>query len=164
MNSGCSGSMLWMLFDQQWPNNHTTNNDSFVDGDHRCGVASVLTKTKVPHLSYYAFGLLSRYTGGWGSKVYKGTYSPNLQATLNKLPDGNFTVVVVNNKARADSFTLEFEKPLQKTLHRHRFDPAVLVPDDTATLPGIDAEIKVESQLQDEIAPYSVTVYTTIED
>lgn len=164
MNSGCSGSMLWTLFDQQWPNNHTTNNDSFVDGDHRCGVAPVLTKTKVPHLSYYAFGLLSRYTGGWGSKVYKGTYSLNLQATLNELPDGNFTVVVVNNKARADSFTLEFEKPLQKTLHRHRFNPAVLVPDDTATLPGIDAEIKVESQLQDDIAPYSVTVYTTIED
>lgn len=164
MNCGCNGSLIWTLFDQQWPNNHTTNNDSFVDGDHRCGTASVLTTTKVPHLSYYAFGLLSRYTGGLGSKVYAGLNGENLHATMNVLPDGNVTVVVVNNKPAADEFILEFEQPLQKKLYRHSFDPAVLVPDETATLPGIDAELQVESTLQDSLAPYSVAVYTTLKD
>ena len=64
-------TLLWTLFDQQWPNNHTYNNDSVVDGDHRCGCMPILTRSLVPHLGYYAITLLSRYTDE-GSKIYKG--------------------------------------------------------------------------------------------
>lgn len=164
MNSGCNGSMLWTLFDQQWPNCHTTNSDSFVNGDHQCGVAPLLSKSLIPHLSYYAFGLLSRYTGGWGSKVYKGVGTQNLHTTMNILPDGNITLVVVNNKATSDEFVVNFDLAVNKTLYRHCFDPSAVVPNSQAILPGVDAEFKVEKTLKDSIRPFSVTIYTSCND
>ena len=98
MNSGCRTSLLWTIFDQQWPNNHTYNNDSFVDGDHRCGVMPVLTRSLVPHLSYYAFTLLSRYIDGEGTKIYEGFGKDSLHTTMAVSPNGEITVTVVNCK------------------------------------------------------------------
>ena len=164
MNCGANGSLLWTVFDQQWPNNRTTNNDSFVDGDHRCGVAPVLTRSLTPHRSYYAFSLLSRYTGGEGSKVYEGIGSQNIQTTMNVMPDGHVTIVVVNNKAAADSFTINFEKPLNLKLNRHAFNPATCVPDEKAEMIGTDGVVEANDTLTDEIGAYSVTVYTTYQD
>ncbi len=165
MNAGVSGSSLWTVFDQQWPCAHHSNNDSFVDGDHRCGTMPVLTRSLIPYPSFYAFSLLSRYTGGEGSVVYEGVGGTNLHTTMNVLPDGNVTVVVVNNKPREDAFELTFEQPLGKTLHRHLFDPATLVPDETATLPGIDKTFTdVAETMADTMPAYGVAIYTTCEE
>lgn len=164
MNAGATSSMLWTLFDQQWPNNHTTNPDCFVDGDHRWGISPNYHRSLVPHKSYYAFSMISRYTGGTNSKVFAGLGQDGLNATMNEMADGNLTVVVVNNRNTACDFTLNFEKALGVTLHRHRFDPATIVPDETASIIPADTDFEqVGNILQDCIAPYSVTVYTTIE-
>ncbi len=165
MNSGVSGSLLWTVFDQQWPNVHISNNDSFVDGDHRCGTMPVLTRSLIPYPSFYAFSLLSRYTGGEGSMIYEGIGGNNVQTTMNVLPDGNITVIVVNNKAREDRFVLEFEQPLNKSLYRHTFDPNTLVPDEAARPIPMDHTFEtVEKSLADNIPAYGVIVYTTSEE
>ena len=165
MNSGVNGSLLWTLFDQQWPNNHVYNADAFVDGDHRWGVAPNFNRSMVPHLSYYAFSLLSRYTGGENSKVYAGDGQAHLHATLNEMADGNLTVVVVNNKACSDEFCLQFTKPLHATLYRHAFDPATCVPDEKADILPADLTLEnVGNRLSGTMPPYSVFVYTTYTD
>lgn len=164
MNAGAQSSLLWTVFDQQWPNGHTTNSDSFYDGDHRCGTMSVLTRTLVPHLSYYAFSLLSRYVDGEGTKVFKGLGSRGLNTTMSLSKEGEVTIVVVNDKDVSDEFTIGFEAPLGKTLHRHRFDPAICVPDEKAALIPADADFDVVDSITDTIMPYSVTVYTTHND
>ena len=163
MNCGCQSSLLWTVFDQQWPNSHTTNNDSFVDGDHRCGVMPVLNRSLVPHKSYYAFSLISKYVDGEGTKVYEGFGENNLQTTMSVSPNGEITIVVVNNKPSCDEFVITFEKPLNNiTLHRHFFDPKTIVPDEKAEIIGIDKVFdNITVSLTDAIAPYGVIVYTT---
>lgn len=162
MNSGVSASLIWTVFDQQWPNEHLSNDDSFVDGDHRCGTMPVLTRSLVPHKSFYAFTLLSRYTGGEGSKVYEGVGANNLHLTMNVLPDGNITIVVVNNKGRNDSFSVRFSNPVNISLNRRLFDPNTLVPDEKASLCDIDKNFeKITDTFSDEIPAYGIAVYTT---
>ncbi len=162
MNAGVQSSLLWTLFDQQWPNNHTTNLDSFVDGDHRCGVMSVLTRSLVPHLSYYAFALLSRYVDGDGTKVYEGFGEDCLHTTMSVSPEGETTIVVVNCKDVSDSFEISFEKPVSLTLNRHTFNPETCIPNEKPKVISIDKVLEnVSETISDTIEPYSVIVYTT---
>lgn len=166
MNSGCRTSLLWTIFDQQWPNNHTYNNDSFVDGDHRCGVMPVLNRSLVPHLSYYAFTLLSRYIDGEGTKIYEGFGKDSLHTTMAVSPNGEITVTVVNCKEEADEFTIKFDKALDGiTFNRHYFDPATCLPDEKAEIIGTDKVFEsITDTLSDTIPAYGVTVYTTMKD
>ncbi len=164
MNCGAQSSLLRTAFDQLWPNKHTTNNDSFVDGDHRCGMMPLLTRTKVPHLSYYAFSLLSRYVTGEGTKVYKGIGKNSVHSTLSVSPKGDITIVVVNNKDKNDEFTIDFELPLNVKLFRHSFNPETCVPDEKAEIIGVDEILEVNNSLIDNISAFGVTVYTTMKD
>ncbi len=166
MNCGAQSSLLWTLFDQLWPNKHTTNNDSFVDGDHRCGVMSLLTRTKVPHLSYYAFSLLSRYVTGMGTKVFKGVGKNCVHSTMSVSPEGEITIIVVNNKPEDDEFAIMFDDALEGVkFNRHTFNPETCVPDERAEMIGVDMVTEpITKTLTDKIAPYGVTVYTTFND
>ena len=163
MNSGCQSSLLWTIFDQQWPNNHTTNADSFVDGDHRCGVMPILTRSLIPHKSYYAFSLVSKYVDGEGTKVYEGFGENNLHTTMSVSPSGDITIVVVNNKSADDEFTINFDKALESVnLNRHIFDPKTCVPDEKAEIIGTDKVFEhITKTLSDSITAYGVSVYTT---
>ena len=163
MNSGCQSSLLWTVFDQQWPNNHTTNPDSFVDGDHRCGVMPILTRSLVPYKSYYAFSLVSKYVDGEGTKVYEGFGENNVQTTMSVSPEGEITLVVVNNKAFDDEFTITFDNALDSVnFNRHAFDPKTCTPNEKAEIIGVDKIFEgVTDVLTDKIAAYGVQVYTT---
>lgn len=163
MNSGCQSSLLWTVFDQQWPNNHTTNADSFVDGDHRCGVMPILTRSLVPHKSYYAFSLVSRYVDGEGTKVYEGFGQNNVHTTMSVSPNGDITIVVVNNKSVGDEFIINFDKTLNGiSLNRHVFDPSTCIPDEKAEIIGTDKVFdNVSASLSDKISAFGVQVYTT---
>lgn len=162
MNAGVFANMLWTLFDQIWPNNHTTNGDNFFDGDHRWGLATNLNRSLVPHKSYYAFSMISKYTGGRGSKVYEGVGEKHLHLTMNELSDGNVTIIVVNNKAQGEKFKITLQKPLKARLFCHRFNPKTVVPNEKAEILPSSGEIKLNgTEFFDSIAPYGVTVYTS---
>lgn len=163
MNAGVNLTLLWTLFDQQWPNNHTSRpGDCFFNGEHRWGIMPSLTRSLIPHPSYYAFGLLSKFTFGNGSTIYAGEEKNLLCVTMNVSKTGEVTVVAANAKETADEFCLHFEKPLQKTLYRYTFDPKKLKPSKQAALPESDAVFNgIQQTLQDVIAPHSVVVYTT---
>lgn len=166
MNAGAQTSFIWTLFDQLWPNTRTTNWDSFFDGEHRCGVMPTLFQSPVPHRSFYAFSLLSRYVTGEGTAVYAGESKLRLATTMSVSPDGDITIIVVNGKNIADEFEITFKQPLDDVkFNRHTFDPESCVPDEKAQMIGIDKVTEPISKiLSDRIAPYGVTVYTTISD
>lgn len=162
MNSGIQSSLMWTLFDQQWPNNHCTNDDCFVNGDHRCGIMPVLTRSLVPHPAYYATALVMKYMGGEpGTHVYEGEGQRLLHATVSKMPDGNFSVLVVNNKLQADDFVIDFGEDINLKLNRYVYDPATISPDETATLIKSDSSVFVNNTLADSVLPGEVVVYTT---
>jgi len=156
---------LWTLFDQQWPNNHATNSDSFYDGDHRCGVASLLSRSLIPHKSYYAFSLISKYVDS-GSKVYEGVGKECLHTTMSVSKNGDITIIVVNGKDVGEEFKINFEKSLEGvSFNCHIFNPETCVPDEKAEIIGSSKVLNsVTNSLSDYIAPYGVTVYTTLLD
>lgn len=165
MNSGIQSSLMWTLFDQIWPNNHTTNQDAFIDGDHRYGVMPVLTRSLVPHPVYYSTGLVMKFMGGEpGTHIYEGIGTDFLHATLSKMPDGNISVLVINNKSKADDFSVDFGEKLGVKLNRRLYDPATIVPDERAKQIEADKVLEVESVLSDTLPAGGVAVYTTIED
>lgn len=165
MNCGVNFSLLWTVFDQQWPNNHTYNADCFHDGDHRYGVMPNLLRSTVPYKNYYAFSLISRYIDG-GSVVYKGEGEHRLVTTMSVSKDGEITVIVVNRKEEDDEFTINFEETLNGvSLNRHLFNPATCVPDKKADIIGTDKVFEnISSTLTDKIPAFGVAVYTTILD
>lgn len=163
MNAGVQNSFLWTLFDQQWPNNHTNNNDSFVDGNHRCGLMPVLTDSLVPYPDYYAFALLSKYAGSEGTQVFSEKTAPErLHATLTKQPDGNYTLIVVSGQGEGCDLKVELPGLDGICLKRHLYDPAAIKPDEMAETIGWDNEYTVsDGILNDTLPAYAVAVYTT---
>ena len=175
MNCGQKSSFMWTLFDQQWPNDHNDNHkcagDSFYDGDHRHGLMPNLRRTDinalVPYHSYYYWGLVSRYTGGEGTRTFEGKNltGGKVQFNINELPDGNYTITAVNYGETAEDIEMKFNTCFQRTFYRHLADTAVIVPDETATLPGIDKVYEnVLDTICDTLPPMSVAVYTTMDD
>ncbi len=166
MNGGGKGSFMWTLFDQQWPNNHSNNADAFEDGIHKHGLMPVLNKTLVPHPAYYAWGIVSRYTGGSGTKCYEGINcsEEKLAMNVNELPDGNITITVVNYSRKSQDVKIKLNRYFDRDFHRHLCDTATLVPDESATLPQIDKTFRVADSICDTLPAMSVAVYTTMTD
>ena len=167
MNGGGKGSFLWSLFDQQWPNDHRTTGDAFFDGEHRWGLMPSLFRSKTPYPAYYFWCLISRYTGGEGTRCYEGhnISGGKVQMNINELPDGNYTITAVNYGKTAEDIKICFNKSLGRTFYRHLADSAKIVPDESATLPGIDKVFhNTPDTIVDNLPPMSAAVYTTLED
>ena len=136
--------------------------DAFVDGDHRYGVMPVLTRSLVPYPVYYSSGLIMKFMGGEpGTHIYEGIGANFLHATVSKMPDGNISVLVINNKSKPDDFIIDFGEKLGVKLNRRLYDPATIVPDERAKLLEADKSFEVDSVLSDSLPAGAVVVYTT---
>ena len=168
MNGGAKCSLLWALFDQQWPNDHRTTGDAFFDGEHRWGLMPCLLRgIKTPYPAYYAWCLVSRYTGGEGTKTYEGINlsEEKVAMNINALPDGNYTITVVNYSNKAQDVKLSFNTCFGRDFNRHRYIASEIVPDERAILPATDKVYEdVSDTIIDTMPPMSVAVYTTLED
>ena len=168
MNGGGKCSFLWALFDQQWPNDHRSTGDAFFDGEHRWGLMPNLMRgLYAPYPAYYAWGMVSRYTGGEGTKTYEGINhsAEKVAMNINELPDGNYTITVVNYSQKEQEVCLEFNTHFGKNFYRHRYIASEIVPDDSATLPPVDKIFEsVDNKIEDTLPAMSVAVYTTLSD
>lgn len=160
MNSGAASSLLWTLFDQQWPSQRNTGN-GFYDGVLKHGVVPVLTEDNNPYPSFEAFAITTRFFGGKGTLVYRGEGKGNLQCTAASLTDGNFSVMVVNYNAKANDFELAFDKPVDLKLNRFLYDPKTAVGGTPITA---DKTIEVGDKISDTLPEFSVAVYTTFSE
>ena len=162
MNSGIQSSLMWTLFDQQWPNNHTNQDwHRFIDGDHRFGIMPTLFRSKVPYPSYYAVQLTGYVGGGEGTKVFSGTGEDEVNATLTVTPDGTFTVLAVNDNDTQNDVKITFEKPVGKTLYRYLYNPETITPDENTTPIAFDKTFEnVTTEITDSLPAGAVVVYT----
>ncbi len=167
LNNGFKGSYRWSLFDQQWPNNYTTNaGDNFDDGVHMCGTAPTLLRSSVVYPTYYSYSLVQTLMGVEHSKVYASSNDEvyGIYSAMTVTPDGNINIMVVSSSIDTVNLTLDFEKSLGGvTLYRHTYDPNDLAPCTAeAELIGPDLKITNTSEtLKDVIKPYNVVIYTT---
>ena len=165
MNAGVENALVWSVADQQWPNNHTNNNDSFTDGVQHCGVIPMLNKTLVPRPSFYAIQMLANFFGGKGTKVYaEQSGATRLHSVLTEQPDGNITVAVVSMREKQTKFSLDIGAEEKRTLYRYVYNSKEIVPDEMAEMLASDKFIKVQgSVISDTILPNSILIYTTIQ-
>lgn len=165
MNAGVETSLIWTALDQQWPNNHTYNQDSFTDGVQHCGVVPMLNVSLVPRPSFYAIQLLASFFGNEGTKVYaeqKG--ATRLHSVLTELPDGNITVAVVSMREEDTEFSLELGCVIDRPLYRHTYNSKLVKPDENAEILPTDKVIKAgTSIINDTIPVNSIYIYSTLE-
>ena len=163
---GVNGMMIWTLADQQWPENRGNSNTSgFYDGVLFHGLLPDMNKTMVPKSQYYAFSLLSKYTGTKGNSVYT-TECESLEVTVSatRLADGNWTFIVTNTNIENTLFKLNFEKQLNGLkLYRHQYIAGEVKPTNAAKIiPANKTILNVKTGFTDVLKPYSVAVYTTV--
>lgn len=165
INAGVQSSLLWTLFDQQWPDNKAHNINNYYYGDHRWGIMPCLKRTEVPYPAYYAFSLLSRYLGGSeGTKAYAGVAPDLISASVVEAPNGDVTILIVNKRREYVDFELDLGKFSEKTFNRHIYNPWDIFPNKFASIIGIDKVFESCDSLNDKLPPISFAVYTTRND
>ncbi len=161
INAGVNCSLLWTLFDQQWPDNHWDGFDTFVDGDHRCGTMPNIRRQKEPYPDYYAITLLTKYLGDQDSRVFEGNAGDGVCASILQGSDGHWAILAVNTGFEPCDLTLELEAPIDRKFYRHLYDTATVQPTAEADVLPIDGEYAVSNSLTDTLPPRSFAVYTT---
>ena len=70
-------------------------------------------------------------------------------------------MLVINNKLQEDEFSIDFSEIVGLKLNRYVYNPATIVPDETATLIKSDSVFEVQNKLSDKLPAGAVAVYTT---
>ena len=167
MNTGAQSSLLWILFDQKYGFD-TTNRDSFYKGVHRWGLArwphDTVENPTLPYPGWYAFSLLSKYLGGGeGTEVFTVTGAEGFVISAVRRPEGDWSILVINANLTAGAFRVNLSRPLDKTLYRYLYDPAVIIPTEEATIIGYDKNMtEVGSSFSDWLPARGVAIYSTI--
>ena len=164
MNCGAQTSILWTLFDQQWTDNHSNNNDSFYDGVHKHGIAPVIRESEIPRKSWYAFSMMSRFLGIEGTCVFKTEGTDLLHIAACRQPDGSYSILIVNGGKDKACISVDIGDDFDHRLYRRLYDPAVIQPDARADIPKIDGQYEAKKCFTDCLPPGAVAVYTTIQD
>ena len=123
LNNGLQNSFMWALFDQQWPYNHSNNDDDFYDGEHRLGVMPSLLRSKVPYPSYFAMRITSLVNGDENSKIFKGEPSGSVVGAMVTNSDGNKTVLLVNEGVEPKDFEIILEAPVDCDFNCYIYNP-----------------------------------------
>ncbi len=166
MNHGVQNIMWWYLFDQQWPDNHTNNNDEFVNGMHCCGLIPSLMESYIPETSYYSYSLLSKYFGNLAT-VYKAEAEYEyFNCGVQKNKDGEWSICISNIETDPGYIEINFEENIgNKKFYRHVYKAFNMVPTMEAEIVPADKIITTKGDcLADKIPANSVVVYTTIKD
>lgn len=166
---GVDNVLMWQAFDQLWTDN-AENAWEFENGIHITGTCPSLFVSQTPYPTYYTTGLFTRYNnsvkGGKAIATSSGDYSdyPGVYIGATELPDGNITITVVSVNIVETTFQIDFDKALNRSLHRHKEDSLNRVPKTSAIIAEADGTFKnVKTVLRDTIAPYAVHIYTTCE-
>ena len=166
---GVSNVFIWMVSDQQYP--HTQDGGEFDKGVQiGPGFMPNLKESSLPKASWYSYALMQKYIGqGKIIKCNDGA-DPEFQAgfyySCIERHDGEITFIVTNYEVFDMGIEVTFMKELEgRTFYRHEYEITNIQRTADAIVPevsGIGRNVK--SGFTDVVKPYSVTVYTTVED
>lgn len=160
MRSGVKNQILWTIADQQWPDNHTYNDDGFENGIQKHGILPSLFESTIPKVSYYGVSLLTKYFGK--GDVYFTDYD-YVYSGSEKNEDGWSVFAVNMDPLEGIETTINFEKSIgSKVLYRHLYSVNDQKTTAEAKLIGIDKVVFGDGvSFTDELPPACIAVYTT---
>jgi len=157
-NGRLNASFLFTLFDQKtfW---NITNEDSYYNGVHRWGLAS-MPGDDVPQPgsvrpAWYAFTLLSRFLSDGHARVFETRFGKEVCAAATQLTDGSSTILVVNRTAEAVSVTVEAGTA---GLRGYLYDPAAVCPQQECDLLPAGDPTETET-FTVTLPPYAAAIY-----
>lgn len=167
MNAGISGFNAWQAIDQVWPFYYGSGG-AFKNGAQVIGAARSLYENEKPYPNWYAVTLFSKYLSGPSEQLGKTYYSYaddencGLHVATVELPEGGWSVVVVNMSTDERTFNLDFEKALNTTLYRYLYSPGEIELTVSAKVITADKGFtNVKNELSDTLAGGAVAVYST---
>ncbi len=166
MNRGVQNVLWWYLFDQQWPNNTTTNTDGFENGLHAYGYVPSLMHSTIPQSAYYGVSLLTKYFGN-NAKVYKTECEYEyFNAGTQQDKNGNWSICISNIENDEGHISIEFAKNIGKQkFYRHIYKAGAVVPTAKAEILPYDKILSTSGDRMVDIIPSnSIVVYTTVKD
>lgn len=160
MRNDASALIYWRFADQRLPEPL-----DFLD-NNAYGLYRWMPISATPNPSYYAFGLFSRYVEAHSEVLSAESPDPDLHVTSVRLPDGNYSVFVVNSSKTEDkNLTIGFTSAINKTVQRHLYSEDIIPSANANRIPADKQWVQVASELNDELLPAnSVAVYTTVPD
>ncbi|MFD0961022.1 glycosyl hydrolase [Paenibacillus chungangensis] len=160
MRNNASALLYWRFADQRLPEPL-----DFLD-NNAYGLYRWMPITATPNPSYYAFGLFSRYIESHSEVLSTESPDPDLHVSSVRLPDGNYSVFVVNSSKTVDkNVTINFTSAINKSVERHLYSEEVVPSANANLLPADKRWAQVASQFNDDLLPAnSVAVYTTVPD
>lgn len=165
INAGAQSTLLWLYQDQYYvpPLQNMTNNDAFYNGLHKWGTMNWLPSSRETRPQYHAFALMARFLGGAGTKVFDTSGTNELRITATQLPDGNYTVMVINSSTVSRSFQVQFSSAVNRTFRKHLYNPQA-VPAGDALIGASDIFANISGSFGDTLPPRGVAIYTTVHD
>jgi len=166
--SACAGAYGiggWRLSDQHLPNAGPTahKRDNFDHGLHKWGTWQWIPWMLPPRESYYAAGLLTRYTRRHSKIFLPRGDRAKLADVVCFEKGGDWTLLVVNDWSRAKPLNIRFAEPVGKPLNRHLCSRATLPRSRHDTVIPGDRRFE-EPVLRDVLPPQSFAIYTTFRD
>ncbi len=168
LNIGVDALALWTLVDQVWPDQSNTDvSAGFDQGVLIHGLFSSILDKVTPKTQYYAYSLLTKYTGRHGGKTYYAgtdeTYM-GIHMSMVETAEGELTLILVNTNIEDCKMTIGFEEKLEgRKFYKHSYIASEIVPNINSQIIPASRTIKnVTDKFVDYVAAGSVTVYTTI--
>lgn len=163
---GVDNISWWQVYDQLWPDSTQTEGE-FTKGIHVTGMHPSLYVSSIPRSQWYLTGLFTRYNGYKDGTVYDVNLDyardNGMYIGAVKLKDGNYTVTVINMGVDDITFSVDFEKAINKTLYRHTECANTVVPTTEARLAEADKTfVMVKDKFVDVIEGGTVAIYTSI--
>ncbi len=160
MRNNASSLLYWRFADQRLPEPL-----NFLD-NNAYGLYRWMPIAATPNPSYYAFGLFSRYVEAHAEVLSAQSDDPDLHVASVRLPNGDYSVFVVNSSKTADKHvTIRFTSPVDKTVRRHLYSEDVVPSANANLIPSDKHWAQVGNQFNDDSLPAnSVAVYTTVPD
>ena len=136
--------------------------DRFDHGLHQWGTWEWIPWMKKPRESYFAASLLTRYTRR-NSNIFVPAEANISRNCVLFEKDGDYTLLMVNGRKAACTFTVHLGKDLKKPFFRHLFDTTAISDSSYDTIIPKDKEF-TGGTISDELPPRTFAVYTTFAD
>lgn len=165
MNRGVQNLLWWYLFDQQWPDNTTTNTDGYYNGLHAWGYIPSLMHSSIPQTSYYGVSLLTKYFGN-NAKVYEATADFGyFNCGVQQDKDGEWSICLSSLELDSGYVEINFEKNIGSQKFYRYVYRTNMTPTAEAELLSYDKILTTKGdRLIDKVEPNTLVVYTTVKN
>jgi hypothetical protein len=162
LNAGAQNSFLWQWAEDIYPSaNPAWGHEGF---SLAWGLMPNVAQNTTPKPAYYAFTLISKFFNNKNTKVFATQSANNVLLSAAESEGKNVSILLTNTSGQAQSFVINFKKPLAHTsFYRYSYNPSDVKNYQNAQAIPYDTIVQNHSNtIQGIIPDGSMYVYSTL--